>query len=215
MSDKDWSKELEAYLGRAAKRQHISDKKIIAEQNPIRKKIHQEKAIQSWQDPNHREKMKQVHADRSKTEWKKKVATANKWENKSEEAKQNILAGREALKSNKKFKDSIKKRDADPEWQKANKLASEKKWKDPNNIKVCPHCEKQSSANTYDRHLKSCLFVNGYVMTMISDDAQFIYQNEQALIDDGFDLMRVKQVINTNKAHAGYTFKHTPKQSPQ
>jgi hypothetical protein len=202
----DWEKKLKEYIARAAKKNNVSDIKIIAESSPIRKQIHRDKATKSWQDPNHRVKMEKVHADRSQTEWLANVTKANQWENKSEEAKQNHAKSRKELPNNPNYIEGMQRR-KEGDWHIKNAIAHKDKNKNPKNIRVCEYCQKQTTANTYDRHLKSCLFVKGPITTYIGDEPQYEYATEQALIDDGFDIMRIKQVINTNKEHGGWLFK--------
>jgi hypothetical protein len=163
---------------------------------------------EAWQDPDHRKKMEKIHADRSQTEWLANVTKANQWENKSEDAKRNILASRENLKTDDDFQQAVKDRTATETWKKANKEASQIKWKDPKNKPTCGYCSKVLTANTFNRHMQKCLFTKGKVVTYIGTDPQFIYSTEESLRDDGFDIERIKQIINTSKTHAGFSFKN-------
>jgi hypothetical protein len=165
------------------------------------------KTTEAWQDPDHRAKMVEIHNNRS-AEWSGNIAKANQWENKSEDAKRNVLASREKLKTDAKFQQTVKERTATEAWQKANKEASLKKWKDPMNRPTCGYCSKVLTANTFNRHLKTCLFTKGKVVTYIGTDPQYIYSTEESLRDAGFDTERIKQIINTNKTHAGFLFKN-------
>jgi hypothetical protein len=177
----------------------------IGRSNRLKSDHIREKTTEAWQDPDHRAKMVDIHNNRNE-EWNQKIKQANQWENRSEEAKQNHAQSRKELPNNPNYIEGMQRR-KDNDWHIKNAIAHKDKNKNPKNIRVCEHCQKQTTANTHERHLKSCLFVKGPITTYIGDEPQYEYATEQALIDDGFDIMRIKQVINTNKEHGGWLFK--------
>jgi hypothetical protein len=180
----------------------------IGRANRLKSDHIREKTKATWQDPAYRAKMADVYANRVEGEWLDNITRANQWENKSEDAKRNILASRENLKTDDDFQQAVKDRTATETWKKANKEASLTKWKDPKNKPACGYCSKVLTANTFNRHMQKCLFTKGKVVTYIGTDPQFIYPTEESLRDDGFDIDRIKQIINTSKTHAGFSFKN-------
>ena len=132
---KDWKKELEEYIARATKRQHISDNLIIA-----------------MADPAHKAKLSAAHKGRSQSaEHKEKVAAAKAGVPRTEKAKASIAAARTGIPRSKETKAKLSA---------ANKgipLSEDRKAKVSASLKsipklTCPHCDLEGGAGAMKRH---------------------------------------------------------------
>jgi hypothetical protein len=135
---KDWKKELEEYIARATKKQHVSDKLIIA-----------------LASTEHSAKISVANKGKKKAPRTKdhlnKISNANTGKPLSEDHKARISAGRKGVKNSPRSESHSAKLSA------ANKGKPSPKKGVPKLKVICPHCGKEGGTNLMKRwHFDNC-----------------------------------------------------------
>jgi len=185
MASKNWSKELEAYLERAAKKQHISDKQILGtalknqDQEFLARRVDAIKNVRS-QNPDWR-----PNISKGRLEW---------------------LKTPEAQQQRKEL--GIKQR-TDKAFKQACIEGNKTRWLKDQNNSVCPHCKAHVDNANYNKHHGDlCVFKGKKIVCYDGNTKVAEYYSREDVVNDGLIYEQVRNCINGKReSYKRYTFK--------